>query len=249
MPATLESNVLGPVVREFRTTHWSVVLAAADGSAADSTAAFETLCGAYWYPLYSFIRRSGYAPHDAQDLTQGFFEHLVSTHALGPASRERGRFRTFLLASLKNFMANEWDRSRRLKRGGGREILSWDDLNPEERYALEPVHPAPPEAWYDRQWAQSLIARVLRRLRDELAGAGLELRFDVLKDYLAGPPAESSYLAAAAQLGLSEGAVKSALFRLRRRYAEFVREEIAHTVATPGDVEAEIRHLFAASEG
>lgn len=248
MPKILDSNLPSPVAREFRTTHWSVVLAAGNGGAVDSTGAFEALCRTYWYPLYAFVRRSGYAPHDAQDLTQGFFEHLVSTHALGHASPERGRFRTFLLAALKNFLANEWDHGRRLKRGGGREILSWDSLNPEERYALEPAHPAHPEAWYDRQWAQALIARVLRRLREELAGVGLEQRFEVLKDYLAGQPADSSYLTTAARLGLSEGAVKSAIFRLRRRYAEVVREEIAHTVATPDEVEAEIRHLFAACE-
>jgi RNA polymerase sigma-70 factor (ECF subfamily) len=227
----------------FRTTHWSVVLAACDIHSPQSEAALEKLCRTYWYPIYAHIRRQGHEPCEAQDLTQEFFCRLLGSESLRSVEPRKGLFRSFLLASVRHFLANEWDRASRLKRGGAYKIFSWDGLEPEERYRLEPAQVTPIEQAYDRQWAQSLVAETLARLRTEYAHEGSERRFEVLKTFLSG--ADVAYATAAKELALSESAVRSAIHRMRQRYAELFRAEVANTVPRPEDVEPEIRHLFA----
>jgi RNA polymerase sigma-70 factor (ECF subfamily) len=232
--------------QQFRTTHWSVVLSAGEGTSPEAASALEKLCHVYWYPLYAFVRKHGYDAHEAQDLTQEFFCRFLESKALKSVHPEKGKFRSFLLAALKNFLANEWDRARRLKRGGGREFLSWDDLAAEDRFALEPADDLPVEKRFDRNWAQSLVDATLARMHSECTAEGTEQRFEVLKLFLSGEPTGLSYAAAAQQLALSEPAVKSAIHRLRQRYGALFRAEVAQTVANPAEIETEIRHLFAA---
>jgi RNA polymerase sigma-70 factor (ECF subfamily) len=232
--------------RDFRTTHWSVVLAAGDATSPQAETALERLCRTYWFPLYAFIRRQGHDPHAAQDLTQEFFCRFLQSHALGSVVPERGKFRTFLIAALKHFLANEWDKANRLKRGAGKEVFSWDGLAPEEQYRLEPAEAPDAEKSFDRQWAQTLVAATLARLRQECVAEDTESRFEALKVFLSGNPEGVSYADAAQPLGLSEGAARSAIKRLRQRYGEIFRAEVAQTVTRPEEVEAEIRHLFAA---
>ena len=229
--------------QSFRTTHWSVVLAASDVHSPQSEAALEKLCRTYWYPIYAHIRRQGREPCEAQDLTQEFFCRLLGGDSLRAVEPSKGQFRSFLLAAVRHFLANEWDRANRLKRGGGYKFSSWDGLEPEERYLLEPAEATPMEQAFDRQWAQSLVAETLARLRTECAHEGSERRFEVLKGYLSG--GDLAYATAAKELALSESAVRSAIHRLRQRYAELFRAEVANTVPRPEDVEPEIRHLFA----
>lgn len=230
---------------QFRTTHWSVVIEAGSNTEAGRSA-LETLCRHYWYPLYAFVRRRGHDPAEAEDLTQGFFARLLASDGLAGLSQERGRFRTFLLAALKHFLANEWDRANRLKRGGGRTILSLDELDPEARLAVEPASTASDEVQFDRQWARTLTAEVMERLRSEAEQDGTLERFAALKVFLASEPSGESYGALAVRLGLSVAAVKSAIHRLRRRYGQLLRQHVANTVRAPAEVEDEIRHLFAA---
>ena len=243
-----ESKSGGEAARSFHTTHWSVVLEAG-GSDGSARTALETLCRNYWYPLYAFVRRRGYDTHQAQDLTQEFFTRLLASESLKTAQPERGRFRTFLLGALKNFLANDWRDAHRLKRGGGAEFLSWDELDPERRYALEPADRASAESLFDRRWAQAVVSGALARLEAELRREGTAERFVALKVFLQGDGEADSYASAAARLGLSEAATKSAIFRMRRRYGELIREEIAQTVATPAEVEAEIQYLIALLAG
>jgi len=233
------------VGQQFRTTHWSVVLSAGEGSTPEAAGALEKLCQLYWYPLYAFVRKHGYDAHEAQDLTQEFFCRFLESKALKSVHPDKGKFRSFLLAALKNFLANEWDRAHRLKRGGGRQFLSWDDLAAEDRFALEPADELPVEKRFDRNWAQSLVDAALARLHAECVAEGTEHRFNVLKLFLSGEPIGLSYATAAQQLALSEAAVKSAIHRLRQRYATLFRTEVAQTVSDPAEVESEIRHLFA----
>ena len=221
----------------------------AGGSDGSARTALETLCRNYWYPLYAFVRRRGYDTHQAQDLTQEFFTRLLASESLKTAQPERGRFRTFLLGALKNFLANDWRDAHRLKRGGGAEFLSWDELDPERRYALEPADRASAESLFDRRWAQAVVSGALARLEAELRREGTAERFVALKVFLQGDGEADSYASAAARLGLSEAATKSAIFRMRRRYGELIREEIAQTVATPAEVEAEIQYLIALLAG
>jgi len=221
---------------------------AANDPGTDGVHALETICRDYWFPLYAFVRRSGYEASQAEDLTQGFFEALLSSRGLGQASEHRGRFRTFLMASLKNFLANEWDRRQRQKRGGGTEFIWWDGLEPEERFALEPVQESAPETLFDRQWANALLAKTIKRLRAEVERDDSGTRFDRLKVFLTNPDAAPSYAEVGAQLGLGENAVKSAIFRLRRRFALLIRDEIGKTVQDPTAVDDELRYLFAVSE-
>jgi len=228
----------------FHTTHWSVVLEAG-GSDGPARTALETLCRHYWYPLYAFVRRRGYAEHEAQDLTQEFFARLLANQSFKTAQPERGKFRTFLLGALKNFLANDWRDAHRLKRGGRMEFLSWDELDPEHRYALEPTDSAPAESLFDRRWAQAVVSGALARLDAEMRREGTAERFTVLKVFLQGDGGADSYASVGTRLGLSEAATKSAIFRMRRRYGELIREEVAQTVATPAEVEAEIQHLIA----
>jgi RNA polymerase sigma-70 factor (ECF subfamily) len=207
--------------------------------------ALEQLCRAYWYPLYAFIRRKGHNSHDAQDLTQAFFARLLEKSYVAQAERERGRFRTYLLAALTHFLADEWDKARRLKRGGGREIISFDAASAEERYRLEPVDPLDAAKLYERRWVTTLFDKVLGRLEEEFHDSGKGKTFDQLKGSLLAEETGLSYAELGAQLGMKEDAVKQAVHRMRRRYRELFREEIAQTVAGPGEVDDELKHLFA----
>jgi RNA polymerase sigma factor (sigma-70 family) len=202
------------------------------------------LCRAYWYPLYAYVRRQGWSAHEAQDLTQAFFAYLLEKKAFGKAEPGKGKFRSFLLASLNNFLNNERDRMQRLKRGGGKEIFSLDVEPGEERYLAEPAHEESPEVIFERQWAQMVIEQVVARLKEEFVTAGQGRRYEVLKDFLTGDPADVSYDDAAGRLGISVAAVTSAIHRLRLRFRELFRHEIANTVDHPDGVEEEIRYLL-----
>jgi RNA polymerase sigma-70 factor (ECF subfamily) len=233
-------------VRRFATTRWSVVAAAGQGSSPEAQEALATLCRTYWYPLYTYARRQLPSAEDAQDQTQEFFARVLEKDYLQAADPQRGKFRSFLLTAFKRFLAKERDRAHAQKRGGGRPVLSLDFQAGETRYQFEPADPATPESVYERRWALTLLEQTLARLRQELAGAGKQQLFEALKGTLTGEDAAGPYAAIAAELGLSEQAVKVAVHRLRRRYAELLRAEIAQTVADPEDVEGELRDLFAA---
>lgn len=226
----------------FLTTHWSVVLEA--GGSRDGEHALESLCRAYWYPLYAFVRRRGFAPAEAQDLTQEFFARLLERQTLQTADPEKGRFRGFLVAAMRHFLSNQWRDLNRMKRGGGSQFLSWDELNPEERYLLEPESEASAETVYDRSWARTVAAEALNQVRKEMEREGNSARFEALRAYLESDDSPQAYAQTALRLKLSESAVKSAIHRLRRRYAEVIRESIAHTVQSPDQIEGEIRHLI-----
>jgi RNA polymerase sigma-70 factor (ECF subfamily) len=232
--------------RQFATTRWSLVLAAGKRSSPQSSAALATLCENYWYPLYAYVRRRGHEANEAEDFTQAFFARLLEKNDLAAADPERGRFRSFLLASLKHFLANEWDRARAEKRGGGRAALSIDFGTAEERYRAEPTHDLTPEKIFERRWALVLLENVLARLHDESAQAGKADSFDRLKGFLTGEQSAGTYGQLAAELNMSEGAVKVAVHRLRRRYRELLRAEIEETVADPDEIDQEIRALFSA---
>jgi RNA polymerase sigma factor (sigma-70 family) len=240
-----EEPVKGAAAGQFTTTHWSVVIAAGERATASSDAALSELCRTYWYPLYAFIRRQGYSPHDGQDLTQAFFARLLEKNYVAKADPERGRFRTYLLAALTHFLADEWDKTRRLKRGGGREIISFDGASAEERYRLEPVDQLDAAKLYERRWVTTLFEKVLARLEEEFRDSGKGELFDRLKSSLLSEKTGLSYTELGAPLGMKEDAVKQAVHRMRRRYRELFREEIAQTVAGPGEVEDELKHLFA----
>ena len=235
----------------FLSTHWSVVLAARQQDSHAAAVALDRLCRAYWYPLYAFARRQGHGAEDARDLTQEFFAQMLARGGLIAASPERGRFRNFLLGSFRNLLTNEWKRANRQKRGGGAEVFSLDDVDPEGRYRLEPQHDSTPEGIYDRQWAETLLTRVLERLRSECDGDGPERvrRFEVLKVFLLDEKGTVPLAQAAMQLGLSVIATKGVVHRLRQRYREIFREEVANTVEQPEDVDDEIRYLFRALTG
>lgn len=235
--------------REFTTTHWSLVETAQSDDASRTRArkALEELCRAYWYPLYGFVRNRGYSAEDAQDLTQSFLQRFIETSGFATADRERGRFRTYLLGAVKHFLANEWHRQRAQKRGGAVTFLEWDALDPESRYALEPKDAANPELVYDREWALELIARAMKRLQTESESSGKGELYEALKGSLTGEePARS---ATAARLGLTEGAVKVAIHRLRQRYRELLRREIAETLTEEAEVDDEMRHLISVLRG
>jgi len=234
---------------KFTTTHWSVVLLAGQNYSAQSAEALEKLCQTYWYPLYAFVRRKGHSPHDAQDLTQAFFARLLEKNYVAQADRERGRFRTFLLAALTHFLADEWDKARRLKRGGGREVISFDAASAEERYRLEPIDQLDAAKLYERRWVTTLFDQVLAQLEEEFRDSGKGGLFDQLKGSLLAEEPALSYAAVGARLSLTESAVKQAVHRMRRRYGELFREEIAQTVSGPGEVEEELKHLFAVLSG
>lgn len=203
----------------------------------------EKLCAIYWYPLYAFVRRRGHSAHDAQDLTQGFFARLLEKKDLASVDRARGRFRSFLLAALEHFLINEWHRARTQKRGGATVLFSFDALDAESRLRHEPATDSP-EQIYDRRWAMTLLDQVMARLRTEMAGAGKLAHFEALKFCLTGE--RTAYAEVGARLAMSEGAVKVAVHRLRERYRALLRAEIAETVATPEEIEDELRALLAA---
>jgi RNA polymerase sigma-70 factor (ECF subfamily) len=235
----------GPQSGLFATTHWSVVLAAGQGGSRQAAEALERLCSAYWYPLYAHVRRRGYNEHDARDLTQSFFAHLFQNDALQKVSREKGRFRSFLLASLNYFLADARDRDLAQKRGGGRDVVSFDEQAAEERYRLEPVDPLSPDRIFERRWALTMLDHVLKRLELEFITAGKAALFKRLSVFLVEGAATDTYANAARDLALSEEAVKKAVQRLRRRYYDLFREEVAHTVAVATEVDEELRYLCA----
>jgi len=222
-----------------------VVLKAAGGDAAHAQVALEQLCRTYWFPLYAYVRRRGKSPEDAQDLTQEFFARLLERNWLERADREKGRFRSFLLAAMNYFLADEWDKARAKKRGGGVSPLPLQLNTAETRYSQEPADHTTPEQNYERRWAMALLEEVLRRLRVDYEQSGRAELFATLHPCLVGSSAAQPYSELAERLGTSEGAVKAAVYRLRQRYRELLRDEIAHTVAQPGEVEMELHHLFA----
>jgi RNA polymerase sigma-70 factor (ECF subfamily) len=231
----------------FATTHWSVVLAAGERHTPESSAALEHLCRSYWYPLYAYVRRHGYGPEDAQDLTQEFFAMLLGHAYLRLADPKRGRFRTFLLHALEHFMINEWKRAQRLKRGGGVACLPLDMPDGEQRYALEAATAMSPEQAYEKRWVLTLLDQVLASLRQLYTKAGKERLFEELAGSLWGKdvsPETESYAAVGQRLGMTEGAVRVAVHRLRERYRELLTHEVAQTVATPQEVEDELRYLL-----
>jgi DNA-directed RNA polymerase specialized sigma24 family protein len=230
----------------FVTTHWSVVLSARQPESPQSAAALETLCRTYWYPLYAYLRRQGRSPQDAQDLTQGFFARLLQKDYLHAVAREKGRFRTFLLVAFKRFLANEWDREHAQKRGGFAPVVSIDEALAESRFAAELSQNVPPDVLFDRQWAMTLLERTMTQLQQEYVASGRAQLFEYLQSCLVREESALPYAEIAARLNLTEAAVKMAVHRLRARYREILRAEIAHTVSSPEEVEEEIRHLFSA---
>jgi RNA polymerase sigma factor (sigma-70 family) len=228
---------------KFRTTRWSLI-AAAGGSTTERRAALHELCELYWHPVYAFVRRSGRAAPDALDLTQGFFTRILEKNDLATADPERGRFRSWLLGALRHFLANEWDRERAQKRGGGVPALSIDAVMAEGRYVHELADPLTPERLYERRWAITLLEHVVDELGQECAAAGQAARFERLKGSLVG--AEPSYEELAAELGEAAGTLRVAVHRLRRRYRDLLRAHIADTVERSEDVDEEIRHLLGA---
>ena len=228
----------------FPTTKWTVVIAAADPHRTEARAALVLLCEHYWYPLYVYVRRRGHSADEAQDLTQEFFVHVLEGRYLDRADPEKGRFRAFMLSSLKFFLADQGDRSRARKRGGGA-VLSLEFSSGEERYLREPAHSETPDLIFDRRWALSVLDRVMDRLRDEFAQHGRVDHFDRLKGFLL-DQAATPYATLAQDMHTSEGALKVAVHRMRKRYRELFRQEIAETVADPADAESELRYLAAA---
>lgn len=225
----------------FETTRWTMVLAAGRTEDAKARMAMEELCRTYWYPLYAYVRRRGHSKEDAEDLTQGFFARLIAENDLDGRSPERGRFRAFLLAAMKHYMANEWDKSRRRKRGGGAELLSLDCRDAEERYRIEPSHHLSPDRLYDRAWAMTLLERVVGKLETAHAGNPAFLK---LKPCLTAGRETVDYAAVAADLGMSEGAARVAAHRLRRQYRELLRAEIAETLVEPEEFSDELQALY-----
>ena len=230
----------------FTTTRWSVVLAAGGPAAPESARALESLCSAYWYPLYAWLRWQGHGRPEAQDLTQSFFSHLLQDQRLRQVDRARGKFRSFLLGSLKHFVANEWDKARALKRGGRFQFVSIDEDRAEDRFAAELTDGATPDRAFEQIWATTLLEGAIGRLREEHLRDGKGALFDTLQVYLSGDRGAVPYAETQARLGLGESALKMAVLRLRRRFGELLREEIAHTVSRPEEIDEEIRALFAA---
>lgn len=233
----------------FVTTQWTAVLQAAAGENESSRDAFGRLYSDYWYPLYAYVRRRGHAPPDAEDITQDFFVHLIHYEALDGLQREGGKFRTFLLRLLDNFLANHWDHNRAQKRGAGQARLSLDAAEGEARYALEPPEQTTPETLFERQWVFTLLANVLENLGREFGATGKTGLFADLRPYLQGDRQGAPYAEVAQRHGMSEGAVKVTVHRLRQRYGELLREEIARTTGGPDEVDEELRHLMTVVAG
>jgi RNA polymerase sigma-70 factor (ECF subfamily) len=235
-----------PAAWRFASTRWSLVAAAGRGDSPEAREALATLCRAYWYPLYAYARRRLTSADDAQDQTQEFFARLLEKDYLQAADPRRGKFRSFLLTAFKHFLAREHQRAAAQKRGGGRRPLPLDFQDGERRYRHEPADPTTPEAVFERRWALTLLEQTLARLRQEFAAAGKEPLFQALKGSLADDGTSQPYARIGQDLGLGESAVKTAVYRLRRRFQELLRAEIAQTVASPDEVEDELRDLFAA---
>jgi RNA polymerase sigma factor (sigma-70 family) len=228
----------------FVPTRWTAVLSAGDPSSPHAATALEALCRAYWYPLYAFVRRCGYPAADAEDLTQEFFAQLLEHKWIAQADRHKGRFRSFLLMAMKRFLAKEWDKAKTLKRGGQVRFIPLQFDTAETRYFREPADTATPEQAFEKQWAVTLLESVVKRLREDYARDGKAKLYDTLEPCLAGSRERQSYAALATELGMTEGAVTMAVSRLRERYRECLKAEIAHTVASPAEVDEELRHLF-----
>ena len=228
----------------FATTHWSVVLTARDGQESEAHDALSRLCEVYWYPLYVYLRRRGFSPPDAEDLTQSFLAYLLGKDFLARVGPENGKFRSFLLASLNHFVSDHLDKEQRQKRGGDKQILSLDAANAEARYGLEPVEEVDPQRIFERRWALTVVETALQRLAAETASAGKGALYDRLKPALIGDSISTTYSELGGLLGLSEGAVKVAVHRLRQRFRELFRQEIAQTVSQASEIEEEIRFLF-----
>ncbi len=237
----MNSPTQRPVI--FATTHWSVVLAAGAGTDSQAASALEKLCRTYWYPLYAYVRRQGRGPEEAQDLTQSFFAQLLARGSLGTVSREKGRFRSFLLASMNHFLADDWDHAHRQKRGGNAKVIPLDGLAAEERYRVEPVERLDAAQLFDRRWAMTVLEQAISRLETEFADRPKV--FGELQSFLVGD-AERTCANAAANLGMTEVAIRATISRMRKRCHELVREEISQTLASISDVEEEYRELLAA---
>jgi RNA polymerase sigma-70 factor (ECF subfamily) len=244
MPGDAQQDAARPGGQWFATTHWSVVLAAARNDCQKASDALEHLCRTYWYPLYAYVRRRGYSPDDAQDLTQEFFARCLENNSLSHARSERGRFRDFLLTSLKNFLIHQWERGQAQKRGGGRRLLSWDELTPEIRYNAEADSEATPDRVFEKRWAATLFQQALTRLRQEFIAAGKGKQFGELKVFLSAEPVDGDYDAIATRLNMTRKSVAVAVHRLRKRLGEMVDREIANTVSSPEEIEDEKRHLI-----
>ena len=230
----------------FTTTHWSVVLRAGHGDLPQAAEALDFLCQSYWYPLYAYIRRNGHSPHDAQDLTQEFFARLLERNYLQLADESRGRFRTFLLTSLKRFLINDWRKVHRDKRGGGRKPISLDAEDTEARFQVEPVDNRTPDKAFDRQWSVLVLSRVLDRLEAELLAEKKGPLFNELKTFLLSGDGDGTYAEIAGRLGMTVGNLKVTVHRLRRRYRELLRHEISMTVEAPEVIDKEIQELISA---
>jgi RNA polymerase sigma-70 factor (ECF subfamily) len=230
----------------FATTHWSVVQSAGSTDSDRARSALEQLCTTYWYPVYAFIRRRGLNPHEAEDLTQTFFGHLLERDSFKQADRQKGRFRNFLLRSLTNFLNDEWDKKRTFKRGGKQVIVSLEEAAAEDRYRCEPIDSSTPEKLFERRWALTLLQQVLDQLMKEYVAAGKAELFARLQPFITGEMMPGVYKELGAALGMKEETIRVALSRLRRRFGELLRAEIAHTVVSPEEVDLEIRDLFAA---
>jgi RNA polymerase sigma factor (sigma-70 family) len=242
------ANGLAAVIQkgdaQFTSTHWSVVVEA-QGESPAAHQALEKLCRIYWRPIYSFVQRQGIEPEEAKDITQGFFADLLEHKSLTAVRKEKGRFRSYLLGALKYFLADERRRAMAIKRGKGQQLIPLEELTAGDRIEMEPADPVTPEQIYERRWASTLLERVLNRSKDEYRAAGNAALFDSLKQLLPDEPGAPSQADIAMRLGMTENAVRQAFHRFRQRYQLLLREEIAHTVATPGDIEDELRHLIA----
>ena len=228
----------------FNTTHWTIVLACSgEEDSVQAQQALASLFQTYWYPLYAYVRRRGYDEQDAKDLVQGFCLHLQEKHALAKADRQRGKFRSFLLSSLQNFLANEYERSRAQKRGGGQELIRLDADEAQARYALEPADTVTPETIFERRWARALLEQTVSDLRADFVARGKQRLFDGLASFLTADLRETSYQTAADQLGLPLSAIKTTVHRLRHEYRAKLRQQIGRTVASPDEVEEELMHL------
>ncbi len=231
--------------RWFTTTHWSVVLTATEQQSPQAAEALERLCRTYWYPLYAYVRRKGYDAHDSQDLTQEFLARLLARNYLSVADRNKGKFRSFLLGTLEHFLAREWTKAHAQKRGGGQLLFSLDEVDAENRYRLEPSHESTADKIFERRWATTLLEQAMGRLREDYTADHKGNLFARLEVFLTGNTPETSYAEMAASLNMSEGAIKVAVHRLRQRYGELVRAEIAQTVATPEEADEELHYLAA----
>ena len=228
----------------FDKTHWSVILPAAKQQAPGAQAALEQLCKIYWPPLYAFLRKQGRSPEDAKDLTQGFFVHLLAKDRLQNVHPAKGKFRSFLLACLNNYVQNERAKEQAAKRGGGQTLIPIDASDAEERCGLDPADHEDPARIFERRWAATLIQQVLQQLKQNCINNGKADLFDTLHPFLTGDPAHGGYAEAAARLKMSEGAARVAATRLRKDFRDLLRAEVARTVDRPAEVEEEIRYLF-----